>query len=122
MRQIHMAFFPLHQFRRRLRRAGRRFRCKPRPASRRSARNQDSVGKYEKLELTVALTATYENPYDPDQIDLSAEFTSPAGKVWKVNGFYGADQMATPSAPNGTGRAGRRDVDQFRVENPLRGQ
>jgi len=70
-------------------------------------KNTESVGKYEKLELTVAMTATYDNPYDPDQIDLSAEFTSPAGKVWKVNGFYGAEQAATPAAPDGAG-AGRR--------------
>ena len=77
------------------------------------AKNQDSVGKYEKLELTVALTAAYENPYDPDQIDLSAEFTSPAGKVWKVNGFYGADQMATPPAPNGRGGRGGVTLTNF---------
>ena len=77
------------------------------------AKNQDSVGKYEKLELTVALTAAYENPYDPDQIDLSAEFTSPAGKVWKVNGFYGADQVATPPAPNGRGGRGGVTLTNF---------
>ena len=71
------------------------------------AKNTEAVGKYDKLELTVALTAAYENPYDPDQIDLSAEFTSPAGKVWKVNGFYGAEQAATPSAPNEPGANAR---------------
>ena len=48
----------------------------------------ESVGKYDKLELTVALTGTYKNPYRSEEIDLSAEFTSPAGKVWKINGFY----------------------------------
>ncbi len=51
-------------------------------------RNADAVGKYEKLELTAALSGTYANPYDPEQIDLSAEFTAPSKKVWKVNGFY----------------------------------
>jgi hypothetical protein len=65
--------------------------------------NTVAVGKYDKLELTVALTAAYENPYDPNQVDLSAEFTSPAGKVWKVNGFYGAEPAAAPSAPNEPG-------------------
>jgi hypothetical protein len=69
------------------------------------AKNQDAPGQYEKLELTVGLTAAYENPYDPDQIDLSAEFTSPAGRVWKVNGFYGADQMEASAVPGG-GRGG----------------
>src|SRR5664279_4691584 len=46
------------------------------------------VARYEKVELTVDLQATFQNPYDPDQIDLSAEFTAPSGKVWKIWGFY----------------------------------
>ncbi len=47
-----------------------------------------AVGLYEKLELGVDLKATYQNPYDPDQLDLSAEFTSPSGKKWEIWGFY----------------------------------
>jgi hypothetical protein len=31
-----------------------------------------SVGQYEKLELGVDLTAAYDNPFDPDEVDLSA--------------------------------------------------
>ena len=30
----------------------------------------------------------YDNPYDPDVIDVYAEFTAPDGKSLKVNGFY----------------------------------
>ena len=36
-----------------------------------------SVGLYEKFELIVDLEATYSNPFDPDQVDLWAEFTVP---------------------------------------------
>lgn len=43
---------------------------------------------YEKIELHIALLATYNNPYDPDDIDLWAEFTAPSGKVFRVFGFY----------------------------------
>jgi hypothetical protein len=46
------------------------------------------VARYEKLELRVELRATYQNPYDPDELDLWAEFTAPSGKVWKIWGFY----------------------------------
>jgi hypothetical protein len=46
------------------------------------------VKKFEKLELRVDLRATYQNPYDPDDIDLWAEFTAPSGKRWKIWGFY----------------------------------
>jgi len=38
---------------------------------------------------------------------LSAEFTSPAGKVWKINGFYGSEEATAPSAPNEPGATGR---------------
>jgi hypothetical protein len=46
------------------------------------------VAEYEKLELNIDLKATFDNPFDPDQVDLSAEFTAPSGKVTKVWGFY----------------------------------
>ena len=42
------------------------------------------VGLYEKLELRIDVDATFTNPFDPDEIDLRAEFTSPSGK--KYNG------------------------------------
>lgn len=47
-----------------------------------------AVAQYEKLELNVDLKATFDNPFDPDQVDLSAEFTAPSGKMTKVWGFY----------------------------------
>ena len=45
-------------------------------------------GLYEKFELRIDLDATYTNPYDPEEIDLQAEFTSPTGKRWTIWGFY----------------------------------
>ena len=58
------------------------------PAITTVTRSADTVGKYTKLELAVALTAAYTNPYDFDQVDLSATFTSPSSKTWKISGFY----------------------------------
>jgi hypothetical protein len=46
------------------------------------------VGVYEKFEIRIDLNAAYANPFDPEEIDLHAEFTSPAGKEWKIWGFY----------------------------------
>ena len=46
------------------------------------------VVKNEKFELEIDLRATFENPFDPAQVDLWAEFTAPSGKVWKIWGFY----------------------------------
>lgn len=49
---------------------------------------QDSVGLYEKFEVSLNLQAEFVNPFDPDEIDITATFTSPTGKNWKINGFY----------------------------------
>jgi len=53
----------------------------------------NTVGKFRKFELTVELGGVDGvNPYDPHQVDLSATFTSPSGRVWKINGFYMEDE------------------------------
>ncbi|QHW34503.1 DUF5060 domain-containing protein [Paenibacillus rhizovicinus] len=50
--------------------------------------NTTDVGLYEKFELALHLDGDFDNPYDPDQIDLSMALTSPSGKKWNINGFY----------------------------------
>ena len=50
--------------------------------------NEDSVLQYNKFELTLNLKATYNNPFDPEDIEINAYFTSPSGKVWTIPGFY----------------------------------
>ena len=54
-----------------------------------------TVGLYEKLELRIDLRATYTNPFDPDEIDLYAEFTAPSGKKWNIWGFYNPSSWAS---------------------------
>ena len=49
------------------------------------------IGLYEKFELALDLEATYNNPFDPDEVDLWAEFTAPSGKVQKIWGFCNSD-------------------------------
>lgn len=46
---------------------------------------------YERLELTLDLHATFDNPFDPEDIDVAATFTSPQGKSVVVPGFYFQD-------------------------------
>lgn len=50
---------------------------------------------YEKLELDVDLGATYDNPYDPEDVALDAIFTSPSGRQFAVPGFFMVDQERT---------------------------
>ena len=40
------------------------------------------------LELTANIAATYDNPFDPDQLAVDAEVTGPDGKTVSVPGFY----------------------------------
>jgi len=57
--------------------------------------NSPTVGLYEKFELSIDLKATYDNPFDPDQIDLCAELTSPSGKKQNIWGFYNPTSWAS---------------------------
>jgi hypothetical protein len=46
---------------------------------------------FELLEVRLELDAPYDNPFDPEQIDVNAEFTSPSGKHITVPGFFSQD-------------------------------
>ncbi len=41
------------------------------------------------LELEVDLGATWDNPFDPDDVALDAEVTTASGRVYRMPGFYG---------------------------------
>ncbi|GEM47871.1 DUF5060 domain-containing protein [Deinococcus cellulosilyticus] len=43
------------------------------------------------VELPIETDGVFENPYDPEQVDLWVSFTSPSGKTLKVPAFYSQD-------------------------------
>jgi hypothetical protein len=47
-----------------------------------------AVPQYGRLELTVGLGATYDNPFDPEDVALDAVFKAPSGKELAVPGFF----------------------------------
>ena len=54
-------------------------------------------GLYEKIELKLQLkNATFSNPFNPNEIDIQAFFTSPTDSIWPVFGFY--DNYRTANA------------------------
>ncbi|MFC2089599.1 DUF5060 domain-containing protein, partial [Bacteroidota bacterium] len=70
--------------------------------------NASTIKKYEKFELYLDLNNVgIENPYDPDDIDVYAIFTSPSGREIRINGFYDdyedSDQWKVRFSPNETG-------------------
>lgn len=52
------------------------------------AKSAQEIGKFEKLELTLDLLANYNNPFDPDEISVTACFIDPQGEKIIVPGFY----------------------------------
>jgi hypothetical protein len=58
------------------------------PSIGRMIRSPQETGLYEKLELPLNITAVFTNPFDPDELDITATFKAPSGKEWKVPGFY----------------------------------
>jgi hypothetical protein len=49
------------------------------------------VGKYKKLELLIKVDTTYDNPFDPDQVDLTVTLKTPEGKTISLPAFYCQD-------------------------------
>ena len=46
------------------------------------------LAQFGRLELTLDLDATYDNPFDPEQIDVEATFACPEGRKLSVPGFF----------------------------------
>ncbi|HHV55226.1 MAG TPA: DUF5060 domain-containing protein [Firmicutes bacterium] len=59
-----------------------------RPQLRSVKPNSTSVPLYSLLKLDVDLEAEYDNPFDPDQVDLQGVFTAPSGREIRVPGFF----------------------------------
>ncbi|MEA3224651.1 MAG: DUF5060 domain-containing protein, partial [Planctomycetota bacterium] len=50
--------------------------------------NRSQVAIYGKFEITFDLDGRWDNPFDPTQVKVDGEFTSPGGKVVIVPGFF----------------------------------
>ncbi len=49
---------------------------------------EERVERYAPFELALEVAGDWENPFDPEQIDITAHFTTPSGKVLDVPAFY----------------------------------
>lgn len=87
--------------------------------------NATSVARYEKLELTVVLEATYDNPYDVRQVDLTTVFTGPDGHEWTTPGFWdgeGAWRVRFTPPAEGEWRYSLQVRDRYGKSKPYDGQ
>ncbi len=78
------------------------------PELRAAVHSSSRVPKYGLLELTLDLSVIYDNPFNPDDVDVYAMFTSPARKTVRINGFLyrpytrsvsGGQEKLTASGP-----------------------
>lgn len=53
--------------------------------------SDESVGQYCKLDLTLELSARYDNPHEPSDIAVDASFRAPSGRRVDVPGFFYED-------------------------------
>ncbi len=70
---------------------------------------QESTALYGKFEAAITLDATFNNPYDPDEIRVEAAFTAPSGQVIPVAAFFYQDFTYTG------GRVGPTNDTSWRV-------
>ncbi len=49
--------------------------------------SQAEIGRYQVEEISVDLSATYDNPFDPTDISLDAKVTDPKGATYSIPGF-----------------------------------
>ena len=52
------------------------------------SQNADSIGRYKKFELTFTLSQSYDNPFDPNIVDVTVTFTEPDGNVATIPAFF----------------------------------
>ena len=75
--------------------------------------DKERVEIYDVVELTAEIAATYDNPFDPDQIAVDASVITPEGKVLSVPGFlYAPMRLETEASREQVKPA---DAPSFRV-------
>ena len=61
------------------------------PAIANVAANATEIPQYRKFEISLQLSGTWDNPFDPTQVLLDAEFRAPDGTISLVPGFFYQD-------------------------------
>ena len=90
-----------------------------------AAADRQAVALYGRVEFTVGLSATYDNPFDPDQVALDAQFRTPSGRTERLPGFYyqdfdrsldgDADRLIPRGGPAWKVRYSPREVGDYAV-------
>jgi hypothetical protein len=52
------------------------------------SQNAETIGLYEKFELTFTLSRSYDNPFDPNVVDITVIFSKPDGNTVTIPAFF----------------------------------
>ena len=63
--------------------------------------SNDLIERYSMLELDLQTTLQVNNPYNPDELDIKVDFTSPSGDVVKVGAFWMQEYDLQTRRPTG---------------------
>jgi len=55
--------------------------------------NSDTVLQYDKFEASFEIPVIFDNPFDPEQVNISAQFLAPSGKKIDVPAFFWRDYL-----------------------------
>jgi hypothetical protein len=87
--------------------------------------SREAVGLFQPVEFTVDLSASYDNPFDPVQVALDADFITPSGRPERVPGFYyqgfkgeyesGEELLSLDGAPSWKVRYTPREAGDYSV-------
>jgi len=64
------------------------------------AQVKSSLNQYELITIPIQLTANYNNPFERNEIDVTAEILTPSGKIEKVHGFFAQDYKTVSVGDN----------------------
>ena len=67
------------------------FTADSRPPSIRCEALPPNVGQFELLRVPLQVTGTYRNPFEPKEVDVTAEIRTPGGKTETVHAFFAQD-------------------------------
>ncbi len=92
--------------------------------------DREVAGRFEPVEFTLDLVASYENPFDPEQIAVDATFRTPSGATEHVPGFYyqgfqaeyddGHELLSTDGGPSWKVRYTPREFGRYQATFQVR--
>ena len=81
--------------------------------------NSETVGRYEKFEISFKNGKTYDNPFNPEEVEVNAYFITPSGKEEVWPGFWYQDYSSRAETSTYTNRHGETVTETKNIYTPV---